>query len=151
MGWAEVSGDYIVGPNKTYKVVSIFKRTKGSSLDSTIEAGLNQCMSNAEIEDKIFKETGDRVKVINRYTQTEVPGKEYSYTIVFDSQDTHSFVLLAVCIIVVVGIVASWFLLDKLEHSTDKFFEQGLSPAINTAVYVLAGVVIIILINALKR
>jgi hypothetical protein len=150
MSWMELSGDYVVGPNKTYKLVSRFKRTEGTSSDSLIEAGLNSSMSNAEIEDKIYKETGDKVKVLNRFVQTEVPGAEYTYTVVFDSQDTHSFTLLAIGIIIVAGIVAAWFLVDKVEHTSDTFFEEGMAPAMNIGMIAAAVIVIIVLLKVLK-
>ena len=150
MSWTELSGDYVVGPDKTYKLVSRFRRTEGNSSDSLIEAGLNSSMSNAEIEDKIYKNTGDRVKVLNRFAQTEVPGKEYSYTIVFDSQDTHSFTLIAIGLIIVAGIVAAWFLVDKIEHTSDGFFEKGMAPAMNVGMMVAAVVVIVVLLKILK-
>jgi len=108
MSWTELSSSDVMEAGKEYKFKSLWNRIDGDSSDPVIEAGLNSILTNAEIEEKIFIETGAVVKVKNRYAETEVPGKEYSYNVVIDSQETHSPTMIIIGLIIVAGIIGGW-------------------------------------------
>lgn len=152
MSWTELSSSHVMEAGKEYKFTSLWNRTEGESPDSVIEAGLNSVLSNAEIEEKIFRETGAVVKVKNRYAETEVPGKEYSYNVVIDSQETHSPTMIIIGLIIVAGIVAGlWFVVDAIGHTSDKFYEHGMATTANIGTIVALGVVVIIILNMMKK
>ena len=153
MSWTELSITDVMEAGKEYKLKSFITRTSGDSPDSAVEAALNMCASNAEIEEKIFRDTGADVKVKNRYAETEIPGKEYSYNIIIDSQETHSPALIPLAIVLAKWICATliiYLITDTVKTTQSTAYEKG-GPVggviSNTTMMIIAGIVILMLIR----
>ena len=155
MSWTELSGSDVMEAGKTYKLKSVFERTSGDSPDSAVEAAFSMCASNAEIEEKIFRDTGAVVKVKNRYGDTERAGREYSYNIVFDSQETHSPALIPLAIMLakwIGAIVVTYLITDTIKSTGNKAYEEAgpVGGIATNTMWIIGGVIVIIMLMRRK-
>jgi hypothetical protein len=135
MSWSELDADTILVEGKQYKLTTYYERTEGNSLDSDVAAALEIGLSNAELEDKIYRDTHARIKVLNRFSSVVRPGREYSYTVIVEPISLYAsnpgpILIAAVALAMKIGLWASiaavvYMITDTFKVTQSKAYEEG--------------------------
>ena len=155
MSWMEITDDRLIEQGKRYKLQSLFERTSGNTPDSELEVIMASTVSNAEIEDVIYNETGVKVNVQNRFSTTEKAGKEYSQNVIIKVTEANTpAVLLALAAAAPVLIkwisilLTTYFITDTIKTTQNKAYEEGgtFGGLTNQTMYIVIAMAIIILL-----
>jgi len=160
MSWVELSKDAHMEMGKRYKITAFFDRTEGNSNDVMVTTAMQMCMSNAEIEDKIYKDGGVKVKVLNRFGAVEKAGEKYSYNLIVEPVDLTGnpvpiiiYLLWDLAVVLgpwIMGAIITYFITDTFKGAGETAYEEGgvvggISQ--NVMLIAIAAVVLMILLK----
>ena len=155
MSWTEVIDDRLIEQGKRYKFQSLFERTSGNTPDSELEVIMMSTATNAEIENAIYRDTGVKVKVENRYATTEKAGKEYSYNVIVKVSEANTPAVL-IALAAAAPVLIKWisillsvfFITDSIKSTQNKAYEEGgvIGGLTNQTMYIVIAVLVIILL-----
>lgn len=152
MAEVEVPSDYLVKTGDVIRQILRGENTGILPLDDDTVISAMYTPSNKQIEDEIYKQTGVRVKVLNRKAEVVTPGRVYRKTIDYRVEEASSptLMILATIIVGVLGTVVVLYALDWFLEKNFKLEVPG-EGQVNLAGIFLLLAVILLIIALLKK
>ncbi len=148
--WVEVSHDYVPNVGDVIKQVFRGVNTTGIPYDDNRVISELENLSNEEIEDRIYRETGAKVKVRNKRVTVITSGFEYQYEVEYEVVEISSPTLWAIAAIII-GLIALLITLDWFMDRNLKLTSPTDGNRRNLFGIILLLVIFIILIYLLKK
>ena len=161
MSWIELSKDTHMEMGKKYKIATFFERTAGNSSDVMVTTAMQMCMSNAEIEDKIYKDGGVKVKVLNRFGAVEKGGEKYSYNLIVEPVDLTGnpvpiiiYLLWDLAVVLgpwIMGAIITYLITDTFKGVGETAYEEGGAAGGISQNVMLIAIAVVLLTVLLKK
>ena len=155
MPWQEVSPDYIPQVGDILKSVIRYENTGVVSANDQEIINQIESMSNREIEDYVYEQTGVKVKVRNKTARVVESGWKWDCDVEYEvvEAQTPGIIAVAIAIAVVIGMAIAFLVtLNWFVQSNAKYVESIIEdPFTRNAIAVVSGLAIFALILAMLK
>ena len=155
MPWQEVSPDYIPQVGDILKSVIRYENTGVVSANDQEIINRIESMSNKEIEDYVYEQTGVKVKVRNKTVRVVESGWKWDCDVEYEvvEAQTPGIIAVAIAIAVVIGMAIAFLVtLNWFVQSNAKYVESIIEdPFTRNAIAVVSGLAIFALILAMLK
>jgi len=155
MPWQEVSPDYIPQVGDILKSVIRYENTGVVSANDQEIINQIESMSNREIEDYVYEQTGVKVKVRNKTLRVVESGWKWDCDVEYEvvEAQTPGIIAVAIAIAVVIGMAIAFLVtLNWFVQSNAKYVESIIEdPFTRNAIAVVSGLAIFALILAMLK
>ena len=146
----ELPPNYIPKPGDVIKSVYRAVNNTGIPVDDSALVNALYSYPTKEVEDKVYQQTGVRIKIRNRRVETLSPGKEWRHEIEYEIVEAHTPAIIALAptilqiVLAVIVILGILLIIDKL----DWFLEKNLKVETPVGEVDLRGVFLILFVFA---
>jgi len=156
MAWEEVPDEYVPKVGDILRSIICYENTGYVPANDSDVINLVEGMSNREIEDYVYEQTGVRIKVRNKKVDVVESGWKWDCTVEYEvvEAETPGIVAIAIAIAIVVGsIIAFLITVDWFVKSNEKYVKTILEDPLtrNLIMGVLLLFLLSFLISLIKR